>query len=387
MTRRLVWVLAHAFALQLTAYIVRPTSAYRAIELGVAPGLVGLIAASFAVVPLVLAVAIGRWNDRGSQRASLLLGAVLMVAAGVGLLVWSDGLAPLLLWNAVIGLGHLMSVLGEQTLVASEGRGRLESAFGTYTFAGTVGQAAAPALLGLVGGGSVLPDTRVLIWAYTAAAVVLAAVTVPLVLRRPSNAGADSGTHLRLRESLSVPPDTRRTMTGALLLSMLVLASVDLIQVYLPALGVERGISSGVVGALLSLRAIASMVSRVGLSKIVMRMGRRRLVVFSTLMAAAGMAAVALPMPMVALGAVMVVAGLALGVGQPLSMTIVASTAPPGTLSTWLAIRLTGNRLGQAGIPAVLTVVATGAGVGAVFLFTAVGLLGSALLSRALLPE
>lgn len=387
MTRSLGWVLAHAFTLQLTAYIVRPTSAYRAIELGVTPGLVGLIAASFAVVPLMLAVAIGRWNDRGSQTSSLLLGAGLMLAAGVGLLVWSDGLAPLLLWNALIGLGHLMSVLGEQTLVASAGEGRLDSAFGTYTFAGTVGQAAAPALLGAVGGSSVVPDTRTLLWAFMVGSLLLLATTVPLVLGRSRRIDTEPTTPLSLRQALRVPPPTRRAMAGALLLSTLVLASVDLIQVYLPALGVERGISSGAVGTLLSLRALATMVSRVGLSRLVATVGRRRLVVGSTLVAAAALATLAVPMPVTALAVLIVVAGLALGVGQPLSMTIVATSAPLGTLSTWLAMRLTGNRLGQAAIPAVLSGIASGAGVGSVFVVTAAGLLGTAVLSRTLLPE
>lgn len=47
--RRALPLLAHAFLVQGSAYIIRPTSAYRAIEVGLSPALVGLIAASFAL--------------------------------------------------------------------------------------------------------------------------------------------------------------------------------------------------------------------------------------------------------------------------------------------------------------------------------------------------
>ncbi len=81
------------------AYIVRPSSAYQALELGVSPAAVGLVAASFAVVPLVLAVPVGRWNDTRHPFQNLLSGAVLMIVGGVGLLWWTGSLTGLLVWN------------------------------------------------------------------------------------------------------------------------------------------------------------------------------------------------------------------------------------------------------------------------------------------------
>lgn len=381
------WVLAHAFVLQLAAYVVRPASAYRAIELGISPGLVGLIAASFALVPLVLALLVGRWNDRGRQRLSLVLGSVLMVVAGLGLLTWGGSLGALLLWNAVVGLGHLMSVLGEQTIVARTGRDGLDAAFGTYTFVGTLGQAAAPLLLAVVGGSAVLPSTNLLIWCFTAAAVLLLLVSVALAATVGGQPVPPEQDRLRMRSTLTVPGPARRTMTAAMVVSTLVLASVDLVQVYLPALGVERGLPSGAVGALLTVRAVASMVSRLRLASIVDRVGRNRLVVGSALLSGVGIAALALPIPVAGLGAVLVVTGLALGVGQPLSMSMVALVAPAGTLSTWLALRLTGNRLGQVTVPAVITAVATNLGVAAVFVVSGASLVVTAALAGALLSS
>ncbi|MYY10727.1 MFS transporter [Streptomyces sp. SID4919] len=378
-------LLCHAFLLQLAAYVVRPTSAYRAIELGVDPRMVGLIAASFALLPLVVAVTIGRWNDRGHVRPSLFIGGVLMTGAGLGVHLWSQSLTSLLIWNAVIGLGHLLAIVGQQTLVAQLGRERLDSAFGTYTFVGSLGQAAAPLVLSAVGGSAVLPDTGLLFAIYTVTCACLLGMTGLLPRSRKTDQRLGSGNSLR--SALGVPPTTRRTMTGAMLLSMLVLAAVDLIQVYLPALGVERRIPSATVGVLLAVRAAATMASRLGLARLTGRVGRTRLATVSTIVAGVAVGALAVPMPTVVAGLLLAVAGFALGIGQPLSMTIVTTAAPAGTTSTWLALRLTGNRVGQSVIPAVLSAFTGSIGTGGIFVVTGIGLLGTAAAARILIAD
>ncbi|MCU1424225.1 MAG: major facilitator superfamily 1, partial [Microbacteriaceae bacterium] len=189
--RGLPWaILLHALFLQLAAYIIRPTAAYRALELGIDAAYLGLIAASFAVVPLVVAMFVGRIADSGGENRLMALGAALMIAAGFGLLLYSPSLVMLLLWNVVLGLGHLMSVLGEQSRVAQLGGSRLDSAFGIYTFAGSIGQAIGPSLIGLFGGQNEIPDTSGLFATYIAATVVMSGITVWILARARGSAAA-----------------------------------------------------------------------------------------------------------------------------------------------------------------------------------------------------
>lgn len=380
-TRR--WVLAHALTLQLGAYIVRPSSAYQALELGVSPSLVGLVAASFAVVPLVLAVPVGRWVDTRHPIQTLLPGALLMILGGVGLLWWTSSLAALLVWNAVIGLGHLMGVLGEQTLVAHAGSGALDAAFGVYTFVGSLGQAAGPVVLAVVGGSAVLPDSSALVLCYLGAVLLMTLTTVPL--RRADHRADPARSRPSWRASFHLSRTRRQRMSGALLVSMLVLAAVDLIQVYLPALGVERQLPSSVVGTLLAIRAGATMLSRLGLARMTARVGRDRLIIVSALVAAGAVAVLAFPVSAAWLAGALLVAGFALGIGQPLTMSVVTLNAPTGATSTWLGLRLTANRFGQSAIPALVTVVAGVAGTGGVFLATSVGLLATSVAAHVLL--
>lgn len=70
--------------------------------------------------------------------------------------------------------------------------------------------------------------------------------------------------------------------------------------------------------------------------------------------------------------------GFCLGVGQPLSMTTVVQAAPVRARLTALALRLTGNRLGQVAAPACAGLVAGTAGTAAPFALLGVLLLMAA---------
>jgi MFS family permease len=71
--------------------------------------------------------------------------------------------------------------------------------------------------------------------------------------------------------------------------------------------------------------------------------------------------------PVWGLAVILALLGFCLGVGQPLSMTTVVQAAPDEARSTALALRLTGNRLGQVAAPAAAGLVAGVAGVAAPF--------------------
>ena len=78
------------------------------------------------------------------------------------------------------------------------------------------------------------------------------------------------------------------------------------------------------------------------------------------------------------LGLLAAVIGAGLGFGQPLSMTIVVRLVPGYARATALAIRLTGNRIGQVVAPAAAGIVAGSAGARSVFWMTSVFLATSA---------
>jgi sugar phosphate permease len=104
------------------------------------------------------------------------------------------------------------------------------------------------------------------------------------------------------------------------------------------------------------------------MDRLVRAVGRSRLLLGSTGISAVLIGLLVLPLPTPAMAALLVLAGLALGLGQPLSMSVVSMTATEGTRGTWMSIRLLGNRLGQTVIPVGVGVFATALGAGGVFL-------------------
>jgi MFS family permease len=348
-------LLAHSALTQVVTFVLRPTTAYRAIELDVPTAWLGALTASFAVVPLVLAVPSGQATDRFGERRVMLAGAVLLLLSAVVLASGRGGAAGLVAGSVVLGTGHLLSVVGQQAAVANTaGPGRFDTAFGHYTFAASLGQALGPALITVAGGEGALPDTRPIFLGAAGIAVLLLGCTTVLrfPVRERSGGGAETGgmgTLLRL-------PGLLRALT----VSCVVLAAVDITLVYLPALGADRGLAAGTVGVLLTLRAAASMTSRFFLGRLVRLTGRRRL-----------MAAVAVPMPVAGTVVLVVLLGLGLGVGQPLTMSWLAEMAPAGLRGRAMSLRLTGNRLGQVLIPSTVGLLAAGVGSAGVLWATA----------------
>ena len=359
----------HAVLVQAVTFVLRPTATYRAVELGVPTHWLGALAASFAIVPLVLAVPSGHAADRFGERRVMVVGSLLVLLSSAAFVLLADSVGGIVLASVVLGLGHLCSVVGQQAMVANgTPRERYDTAFGHYTFATSVGQAVGPGLIVLFGGEATIPRTAdIFVWATGLTAVLV--VLSLLLPRTRGRAGTVDGAGGSVRDLLRKPGLVR-----ALTVSCVVLAAVDITLVYLPALGAERGIAAGTVGLLLTLRATASMTSRLFLGRLVAWMGRRRLLLGSLALSATSLALTPVPMPVWLLGVVVVLVGLGLGAGQPLTMSWLAETTPPGLRGRAMSLRLTGNRLGQVLVPSAAGLLAVGAGASGVLALTAAGL-------------
>jgi MFS family permease len=158
-----------------------------------------------------------------------------------------------------------------------------------------------------------------------------------------------------------------RGVPAGIFISLAVLSATDILTAYLPVFGEHRGIAPSVIGLLLSLRAAATIACRLVMTPMLRLLGRAALLTTTCLLAALLCAAIALPVPVWGLAVLLAVLGFCLGAGQPLSMTTVVQAAPDDARSTALALRLTGNRLGQVAAPAAAGLIAGFAGVAAPF--------------------
>jgi len=348
---------------------IRVLVSYRTLALGGDATTIGIITALYALVPLLAAVWLGRTVDRGHATLVLRLG-IAVTALGGALIAFSSGLVVLALGNVVLGLGQLLATVSGQAFVSILSRpGELDRGFAGMTLGVSIGQALGVPVAGLIAhtgsDGGPVETTGALLTMTVAAALALPLI---LGLRQEPGSGRQAG---------DKAPQSVRSMLGmrgmkpALLSSMVVLASLDLVVAYLPLLGEEFGFSVLLVTVLLTARTVASIVSRALLPWALHRLPRKWVLFAATAGTVVPIALVPLvPNPWF-IGAMLAVCGVFWGAGQPLTMTWVVELVAPSDRASALAVRLTGNRLAQVAVPLGAGAVAGTTGVASLFWVTA----------------
>ncbi|MFE4796681.1 MFS transporter [Streptomyces sp. NPDC056708] len=369
-------VIAFAFA-QGAVSMARPAVSYRALSLGADERAIGVITGVYALLPLFAAVPLGRRTDHGRCAPLLPIGVVL-IAGGCALSGRAGSLTAMAAWSGVMGLGHLCFVIGAQSIVARQSApAEQDRNFGHFTIGASLGQ-----LIGPIAAGYVISErdgamARTSALALTVSAAVAAVSFVSL--RRIEHRSAPTAMRVDPVNKVPVGRILRaRGVPAGIFISLAVLSATDILTAYLPVVGEHRGIAPATIGLLLSLRAAATIACRLVMTPMLRVLGRTTLLTTTCLLAGMLCAGIALPVPVAALAVMLAVLGFCLGAGQPLSMTTVVQAAPAEARSTALALRLTGNRLGQVAAPASAGLIAGVAGTAAPFV-----MLGALLLAAA----
>lgn len=357
-------VIAFAFA-QGAVSMARPAVSYRALSLGADERAIGVIAGVYALLPLFAAVPLGRRTDHGRCAPLLPIGVVL-ISGGCALSGTAASLLALAAWSGVMGLGHLCFVIGAQSIVARQSApAEQDRNFGHFTIGASLGQLVGPIAAGFAVSGQDGAMGRTSALALVVSAAV-AAVSFGSLWRIEHRTSGGAARERRTRVPVHRILRTRGVPAG-IFISLAVLCATDILTAYLPVIGEHRGIAPATIGLLLSLRAAATIACRLVMTPMIRLLGRTALMTVTCLLGGLLCAGVALPVPVWALALMLAVLGFCLGVGQPLSMTTVVQAAPAEARSTALALRLTGNRLGQVAAPASAGLVPGVAGTAAPF--------------------
>lgn len=348
---------------------IRLMIGYRALAEGADPLFLGVVASAFALPALIAGLPAGRIADQfgGARMATT---GLIFSSAGIMLMVAIPGLPFLLVASLIIGMGNLLIIVGQQTFTAHASvNGSKDNAFGNLTAATSIGQLIGPpavTLVASIGGGigGEPPNTDLSL--LVCLGFNLLALPGIFLLRR---------TDLELRQKRRLVSNLKprggrlyRTpgLGRSLMVSGAVLVSVDLMYAFLPVWATEKNISVVVVGALLSLRAIVAVVSRIGLKQLVSKFGRKTLLITAVLVAVVSFAV----LPLVGfVGAIFVMIGLGIGLGipQPLTMAWVVSLTPVNQHGAALGMRLVANRLAQVSLPTAVGIFAAPLGILGIF--------------------
>ena len=371
--RLLIPLVLNSAVVQTIYALVRVTTSYRAIELNLPVVSLGIISATFAVPPTLLAVWVGRLLDRGLDAQVAWIGSAVFVVTCTGFYFFSGSLSALLLLTALFGVGHLFVMASQQMVcIRCAGRRGRDAAFGNYVVASVIGQGLGPYLIAWVGGTASVPPTGTLFGIALIVAVISLATAAAI---RPAPK------HLRPEKAREVVPLRtllqQRGLMAVLTASVITITSQDLLTIYLPLLGADQNIDVRNIGALLTVRSVASLVSRLSYTRVLRLIARQPLTLLSMGGAGIGFACFALPIPLPVMYAAMIFLGFSLGFATTLSLTNVVDLASAAAMGTVMSLRITGNRLGQAAVPFLASLVATATGVAGIFAIIAVSLVTS----------
>ena len=365
-SRWLLLVLLNSAFIQAGVYVVRPMITYRAVDLGADAVLVGLVGSAFAIAPLIFAIQLGKWVDRGRDGTALVVGSFLALLVTVGL-IFFESLLFLFIAMPLLGIGHLFAMTGGQTMIANRSADpKYERNFGLLTFYASVGHAVGPFVGGVLADrGGIEVEVNSALW-FAVALFILAGLSVVALYKKSQrerssqvvNAGA-------VKRVLAV-----KGYKPAIFVAASSTAVVDVMLIFLPLLGRELGLGSSQIGILLAIRGLASMGVRIVLGRINDRFGMKFILNAGALITLLGSVSIAFITDFVWLAVAIAITGFAMGIGQPATMAWVSRISDPDHRGLAISIRLSSNRLGQVAVPVVAGAIAA-SGTGAVFFLLA----------------
>jgi MFS family permease len=159
-----------------------------------------------------------------------------------------------------------------------------------------------------------------------------------------------------------------KPLRDTLIASGIISAAWDVYQFFMPIYGRALGLSATVIGVVMSAFAVAIILLRIVLPFAVRRTGEVRLFTYAMFVAGAAFCLFPLFQNPWLLAAASFLLGVACGVGQPLSMTLVFNTTPKDRVGEATGMRITVNQVTHFAIPLLFGAVGSVAGFAAVFL-------------------
>ena len=335
---------------------------------------VGVLMALYAVLPMLLAVSVGRLCDRVGARRPMLAGCVL-IAAGAGLPVLRNALPVLYASAALLGVGFMLFQVAAQNATGELGGDDRAKSFSLLALGYSISGFLGPLVVGFAidwGGFGIAFGLLAVVPLAPLGVLALAPLRLPGP--HPAAAARPRGAFLELFSH----PTLRRVFAINALLAM----AWDLHTVFVPIYGTRIGLTASAIGTILSSFAAATFVIRFAMPWLARRL-REQQVLTAALLVAGG---VYLLFPFARsagpLAALSFCLGLGLGSAQPMVMSLLHVNAPPGRMGEAVGLRMALVQSMAVAVPLVFGALGASVGVGPVFWSVGAGLVASGWWSR-----
>ncbi|MBC7778863.1 MAG: MFS transporter [Proteobacteria bacterium] len=345
-----------------------------ALDLNTSKWTIGLLIATYSVMPLLLAVYAGRVADRFGTRRPMVWGCV-AIALGLAIPFVFPAVPALFVSATLIGFGFVFYNVPTQSLAGQYG----PKAERTRNFATlSLGYSAAN-LVGPVSTGYLIEWFDHGIASGVLSVAMLIAVAVLAFSRSLAAPGVSSGAAKPGSSfELLANPELRKIIIA----SAFIVTGWDLFTFYVPIYGYNIHLSPAQIGQILGAFAIGGFVMRLGLGPLTARFRIRPVLLASMVFGATLYVVFPFIENYLQLLAVAFLVGGALGVGQPLTLTMAFNRSPEGRGGEVTGMRLAINNIAHVTVPVTAGALGSVLGVAPVFALAAGFLLIGGWMSR-----
>ncbi len=348
-TKKQLLILTGTVCLHITAMIMMRQLVPLYLEhMRTPPGIVGVVTALFSFLPLLIALPGGTITDTIGHRLVMSVGAVCMVAAGLGLATL-PGVPLVTITQLVGGLGHILVILSCQAYVANFGSAEERAGDFAIFFSGPpLGFVIGPPLAGL------LKDNFGFSVAFlTGAALSVIVIGLCFVIRDQKN---DGGERPGLGEVLrSEMPETLRESSRMLRVRMIqaslavgvsVLLVLTLRASFLPIHLENLGHSAFYIGVIVATVSGVSVILRPLMGMLVEKVGAELLLAAAFLLGSGGLLlmSAAESVPLLVLGSALF--GVTPAFALPVSLMLISENQPDDSQGMVMGLRQTANPVG-----------------------------------------
>lgn len=349
--------------------------ALAALAQGASPATVGTLMALFALLPMLLAVGIGRFSDRVGARTPMIAGsAVLLVAIALPAAV--PGFPSLYASALIAGFSFTVFQVALQHTTGEVGEpAKRAKRFTQLALAHSLSGMLGPLLVGFA------IDHA----GHRVAFALLAAIPlVPLAVVASNRVPLPGPAH---RETARRPHGAfdlvrHPAMRRILWINALFAIGWDLNTVFVPIIGERIGLSASEIGSVLATFGLATFAVRFAMPWMAARFPETRMLAWALFLSAAAYAAYPFATDALALAAIAFALGLGLGTGQPMVMALLATRAPPGRMGEAAGLRMSLVQTSAVAVPLAFGAVGTVFGLLPVFWGVGALLLGGGVIAR-----
>ncbi len=344
-----------------------------ALKLGAGPMDVGMLAATFALFPMLLSWLSGRLTDRFGGRWLITFASM---ASSAGMLVpyFFPGLPAAFFAAAMLGFSLTFFSVSTQNLIGlmSTDQNRTRN-FSNYTMVASVGSFAGPMIAGFGIDHVGYPVSLLCLVAWPFVPVLLM-VFWGDKLPKGSRSAAPAGGMKRAM----LAPGVWRIMA----LSSLAVCGTSIFQFYMPVYAHSIGMSASTIGMILATYAVAGFGSRMMLPALIASFSPNKVLACVFLLGATSFTLVPISTNAAVLALLTFLFGFGMSCSQPITMTSIYSSSKGAHSGEALGLRFSVDNATKMVLPFLFGMLATVLGLGAVFWGSAVLLVSGSLLSR-----